>query len=490
MTVTPAEQSAELSIFAGASRAAPTEPYRGLEPLRFTDAGILAAREPEIERLVRLVTMYRGVLLYGESGSGKSSVVNAGLLPRLLEEQVWPHRVRVQPRAGEEFVLEPIRSSAADRDAYLPSAFGGAAPDGRLVLAAEAFVAAVTAAAEKGRVLLVFDQFEELVTLFEEAADGGDAQPRVVDAIIRLLRGRDVPVKILFVFREDYLANLEPLLAEQPELADQSVRLVPPPVGAAVQIIRAPFVRFAKAYRRELSAELADRISASLEERSQSGRLNLSELQIVCVRLWHAQDPAALLDSRGVWGLLEDFLDERLSAFEGSFRDLAIVLLTRLVTSSGTRNVVSRDDLLAEAIEEQDATPTSPTRRSSAWSARPVSYEPTPTRCHDLRDRQRVPRPRSLSSRPSGDRSRGAARPCGSDETARAGTRRPQAHPPPHQRDCGCGRRGGRGPARCVRLAAETARGHGRKGGRSARARRLGRGRRGGRPTPRGRTGT
>src|SRR5204862_5994252 len=66
-----------------ASRQAPGQPYRGLEPFGFADTGILAAREAEIERLVRLVTMYRGVLLYGESGSGKSSLVSAGLLPRL-----------------------------------------------------------------------------------------------------------------------------------------------------------------------------------------------------------------------------------------------------------------------------------------------------------------------------------------------------------------------------------------------------------------------
>ena len=120
MSVAPAVPPEELAGFLGASGRAPGEPYRGLEPFGFADAGILAAREAEIERLVRLVTMYRGVLLYGESGAGKSSIVNAGLLPRLVQEGFWPHRVRVQPREDQELVLEPIRASG---DASLPLAF-------------------------------------------------------------------------------------------------------------------------------------------------------------------------------------------------------------------------------------------------------------------------------------------------------------------------------------------------------------------------------
>ena len=339
-------------LIESATRAAmehpPLEPYRGLEPFRFADAGVLAAREGETQRLVRLVTMYRGVLLYGESGSGKSSIVNAGLLPRLVEEGMWPHRIRVQPRVDAEFVLEPIRWSSAEPKAHLPSAFGGNV-DAGLVLSARAFPAAVEEATAQGRILLVFDQFEELATLFHESSEDRASRSRIVDSILRLLRGA-LPVKLLFVFREDYLANLEPLLAEQPELTDQSLRLVAPPTSTAPEIIRAPFERFS--YDRELSDELAERISRSFAARN-AAHLNLSELQIVCQSLWRTKDPAALLRSRGVEGLLEDFLTERLAAFEGDSRDLAVVLLTRLVTSSGTRNVVSGADLIADAVREK-----------------------------------------------------------------------------------------------------------------------------------------
>jgi WD40 repeat protein len=346
-----------LERFADAASTPPAAPYRSLKPFRFADAGILAAREVEIERLVRLITMYRGVLLYGESGAGKTSVVNAGVLPRLIGDGFWPHRVRVQPRPGQEFVLEPIATSDSDGDRFLPSAFEGAGESGQSVLDVAAFGSAVIDATAHGSILLVFDQFEELVTLFPEASRLGDAQRAVLGAIVGLLRKRDVPVKMLFSFREDYLANLKPLLEEQPELAHQSLRLVPPPLDRGEEIIRAPFERFPGAFGRELSSELAERIARLLAERSDRADLNLSELQIVCDRLWRSDDPDELLQRRGIEGLLEDHLSDALRALSPSIRTAAVALLSQMVTPRGTRNVVAAHDLVQRAHDEEGVKP-------------------------------------------------------------------------------------------------------------------------------------
>jgi WD40 repeat protein len=345
----------------------PTSPYRNLEPFRFADAGILAGRDREVERLVRLITMYRGVLLYGASGVGKTSVVNAGLLPRMVSEGFWPHGVRVQPRSGQELVLEAISASDDGEDGFLPSAFAGADERGRLVLSAREFPRAVTAATHLGAILLVFDQFEELVTLFPGTTGLRQAQDGIVEAIVALLRGGAVnpghdprepqpmiPVKLLFSFREDYLAGLRLLLDAQPELVHQSLRLVAPPQNATIEIIRAPFVAFPGHYPRELSDNLAQQIGDSLGEHREGEDPPLSELQIVCDRLWKADDPAALLAQRGVAGLVEDHLEDALSKFEGDDRDAAIAVLGQLVTSSNTRNIVARPDLVERAIDEPE----------------------------------------------------------------------------------------------------------------------------------------
>ncbi len=351
-----------LRPFVDATRHAPVTPYRSLEPFRFADAGILSARDREIERLVRLITMYRGVLLFGESGVGKTSLVNAGLLPRVIEEGFWPHRARVQPLPGMEFSLEPIAcSDEGEGEAFLPSAFEGAGADGQLALAAETFVAAVSEASIKhGSILLVFDQFEELVTLNPRPHELSGQQTHMIDAIVRLLRGgtdrfveRDpLAVKLLFSFREDYLAGLGPLFDRQPELLHQHLRLIAPPQTATTEIIRAPFEKFPHQYARELSPELADQIAAALALHSQGQNPPLSQLQIVCNRLWQSEQPSSLLSLRGVKGLLEDHLEDALVRFPGRMRDAAVEILAQLVTSSNTRNVVTKDDLLRRAAEE------------------------------------------------------------------------------------------------------------------------------------------
>ena len=82
----------------------PGIPYRGIRPFRYADHAIFFAREEETRELASLVSVYRGVLLYGDSGSGKSSLLNAGLMPILIERGFAPLRVRVQPRDGAELV--------------------------------------------------------------------------------------------------------------------------------------------------------------------------------------------------------------------------------------------------------------------------------------------------------------------------------------------------------------------------------------------------
>src|SRR5688500_7199416 len=73
----------------------PAAPYRGLEPFRYVDNAIFFARDRELRKLIRYITMYRAVLLYGDSGSGKSSLINAGLIPAILKEGFVADRIRV-----------------------------------------------------------------------------------------------------------------------------------------------------------------------------------------------------------------------------------------------------------------------------------------------------------------------------------------------------------------------------------------------------------
>jgi hypothetical protein len=304
--------------------------------------------------LTNLVSVYRGVLLYGETGSGKSSLVNAGLFPEATRLGFTPERVRVQPRASEEIVVEPILSAAHNEEAeeVLPSVLAlDDEPSARTVLAMEVFEERVRTAAERHRLLLIFDQFEEIVTLFDEARSR-DVQQHLVGHLVRLLRG-SLPVKVLLSFREDYLGRIKEMLSACPELIDQALRIAPPSAEALPTIIRGPFDRYPDHFARELSPALAQSLVTKLADHFGTGEISLSEVQTVCLRLWLSDQPEALLAQKGPQGLLEDDLGEALDNMPTPLRAAAIALLAQMVTPAGTRNVISAADLIERVRKQQ-----------------------------------------------------------------------------------------------------------------------------------------
>ena len=65
--------------------AAGVNPYKGLRPFDEADAAAFYGREAVVDALVEAVSAHRLVTVVGASGSGKSSVVRAGLIPRLRD---------------------------------------------------------------------------------------------------------------------------------------------------------------------------------------------------------------------------------------------------------------------------------------------------------------------------------------------------------------------------------------------------------------------
>ena len=360
----------------------PAEPYRGILPFRLLDWRIFLERDAETERLANFVSMYRGVLLYGQSGAGKSSLLNAGLIPHALGRGRAPERIRVFPASGRELLIERIHlqeegvnhAEGGDLPHYLPSRFTAEDNDDRVPLSCDAFLQTLRTPSELGVPLLIFDQFEELVTLFDESAknkerfaEANTARIAIEKLLCELLLSDSLPVKIIFAFRDDYLARLTPLFSRIPNLMDQGVRLDPPRVERLQRIVRGPFVKSEDGARGlpghfkneasgqpdELSEELAVKIADGIRERRPSGIANLSEVQTLCFALWRqpqrreellcAQDPAAVLQQ-----IIESEAVAALSRLLPWDRVRAVALLANLVTQDGTRDVVSEENLIEE----------------------------------------------------------------------------------------------------------------------------------------------
>lgn len=144
--------------------------YPGVKPFERSEKNIFFGRDRDIENLYELILLEKLVTLFGRSGYGKSSLLNAGILPRFEA---------AAPESPEHFVPLTIRFNAYVPGEGMPSPVANIRQRlGELLQpAAEmAFIDQLTdrpslwldfkkrQAMGQKRFLLIFDQFEELFT--------------------------------------------------------------------------------------------------------------------------------------------------------------------------------------------------------------------------------------------------------------------------------------------------------------------------------------
>lgn len=269
-------------------------PFVGPRPLERGEK--IYGRDREIRDLDNLIAAERIVVLHAPSGAGKSSMIQAGLMPRLLASfDVWG--------ATRVHQLPSIDGTAAgyirNVNRYTLSAVQGleqAVPE--RLRRSTGFLAgqSLREYAEKRprrrsaphNVLIIFDQFEEILTVDPLAED---AKRQFFSQLGELLRNRRFFA--LFSLREDYLAPLDPYAQEVPTHLGNRFRMDLLGLDGAREAI----VRPAQAGGREFPA--ADRLIQDLATTQvqqpdgsfaeETGRhVEPVQLQVVCYRLWDA----------------------------------------------------------------------------------------------------------------------------------------------------------------------------------------------------------
>ena len=170
----------------GSGALRPLVPYRGLWPYRQDDAAVFYGRERACLYLVELVEQCLAgvsmVVVTGASGAGKSSLLQAGLVPAMAAGQIavpgsadWPV-VMLTPTADPVRELATHLAATAGSDAVSvirsltddPGAAGDLARQVVLSYAGRLPATAGLWLREHGRLVLIVDQFEELFTLVHD----------------------------------------------------------------------------------------------------------------------------------------------------------------------------------------------------------------------------------------------------------------------------------------------------------------------------------
>src|SRR5436190_14985658 len=107
-----------------AQLADPEHPWIGLAPFTESDCEFFAGRGDEIDQLLRLVKRDTLTLLYGVSGLGKTSLLQAGLFPVLRTEDYLPVPIRLDYVESADSlikqVLDAIRAASAQAQVDAP----------------------------------------------------------------------------------------------------------------------------------------------------------------------------------------------------------------------------------------------------------------------------------------------------------------------------------------------------------------------------------
>lgn len=239
-------------------------PYPGMRSLGEGDAALLFGREQELADLTaRLTSEQRALVLVGASGSGKSSLVRAGLLPKLAQGP-WPALLVRELRPGPHPLQRLEEALAAEGEAGAP---GPGEWRGRAA-------ALLAARGDGARLLVVIDQLEEAFALAEPDARKG------FFAALGELRA-EPRCQLILCLRADFLGEL--MTSALWRGGAMAHRLIDALSG---EPLRTAIVAPARAAGVHLEPALVERLLGETEVSAQA----LPLLQAALVQLWEQRE--------------------------------------------------------------------------------------------------------------------------------------------------------------------------------------------------------
>jgi WD40 repeat protein/DNA-binding SARP family transcriptional activator len=212
-------------------------PFKGLQHFDIDDADLFFGREELTDQLVERLSQGRFLAVLGASGSGKSSVVRAGLIPALQRTEPLDGSLRA-PSPGSSWLVHLITpaehplaalATSLTRDVESVTAAATLVDDltrdpRALALYARRLLSDSNHGDTDSRLLLVVDQFEELFTLCHDAAERGAFVANLSMALAEEMAG---PMAVVVALRADFYAHCSQFATLRELLAQHQVYIGP-----------------------------------------------------------------------------------------------------------------------------------------------------------------------------------------------------------------------------------------------------------------------
>lgn len=322
----------------------PERPYKGVLYYEMGDQQIFYGREEQINQLLRCIQgegrANRLTILHGISGVGKTSLLNAGVGPALLRDNVIP--LYPLPGLGTRY-QSPEPTIYKRITGALP--FNPEYPDiSKIPL--HQFLQMASLALDGRKLIIFLDRFEDFFIHLSP-----EVQESFITELSYCYDDEALPVRFVISLRKEYFSDLSQFETSIPTIFFNHLNLEPLSAEQASNAILDPVARLRLGIRYE--QELVDAILSDLGQ----GSIEPPQLQIVCECLYDKRSSNIItLANYEELGRARDILASHLgSVMAERFREdrpIAERILIELITAEGTKQALTRDELRAKINDE------------------------------------------------------------------------------------------------------------------------------------------
>ncbi len=297
-------------------------PFKFLDPYGPQDSEIFFGRKDEEDLLYQYINKNRLVLVYGTSGTGKTSLVQCGLSKRLEVTDWVPFYIRRGNNINES-VTRAIHGCKAMQDSDIVADGNGA-----LITALQQVNVYYLRP-----VYLIFDQFEELLIMGDE--DEKQAFIKLVHTIFTSPQTKFC--SLLFILREEYFAWMEPFEKLIPGFSDRRLRVE----NMRPQQVKDVILRSCEAFHITLE-DGAKNVDQIIDTVANKTNIPLPYLQVYLDQLWR-----------------EDYKRTYPEGYPGKEDPPPLVITTKEIEACGKikdvlqRFLVERKDAIQKELKEK-----------------------------------------------------------------------------------------------------------------------------------------